>query len=87
MFLQIAGLGSIGIATTAISGTLLGNTQEAIAQQSPTTIKPQPVSPDEALKQLPSRNHALLRVSGKIRTNRGSVCKKLLLFNIPLPQF
>ena len=52
-FLKLVGAGSAGIAATAAASSVILDDEEALAQK-PTTPakKPQPVSPDKALKQL-----------------------------------
>ncbi|MEB3179258.1 MAG: carbonic anhydrase [Nostocaceae cyanobacterium] len=60
-FLKLAGVGSVGIAATT-AGSVLGRTQEAVAQQPSTSqAKPQPVSPEEALKRLLEGNKRFIQ--------------------------
>jgi carbonic anhydrase len=67
-FLKIVGAGSAGIAATAAAGSIILDEEEALAQKptSPPVKKPQPVSPDKALKQLIEGNSRF--VEGKRAT-------------------
>ncbi|MFH7028280.1 MAG: carbonic anhydrase [Heteroscytonema crispum UTEX LB 1556] len=64
-FLKLVGVGSAGIAASAAAaaaGSVLWNTEEAVAQQPATTPakKPQPVNPDAALKRLMEGNQRFI---------------------------
>ncbi|MBD2625916.1 carbonic anhydrase [Trichormus variabilis] len=61
-FLKLAGVGSLGIGVTAAS-TILWKGEPAIADNPPTSVKPQPISPDAALKSLVAGNQRF--VEGK----------------------
>ncbi|MBD2568587.1 carbonic anhydrase [Anabaena lutea] len=61
-FLKLAGVGSLGIGVTAAS-TILLKGEPAIADNPPTSVKPQPISPDAALKSLVAGNQRF--VEGK----------------------
>jgi carbonic anhydrase len=50
-FLKLAGVGSLGIGVTAAS-TILWKGESAMADNPPTSVKPQPINPDAALKSL-----------------------------------
>jgi carbonic anhydrase len=56
-FLRLVGAGGAGIAASTVGGSLLWNTEQAVAQGAPALRqRPQPVSPDEALKKLVEGN-------------------------------
>lgn len=61
-FLKLAGVGSLGIGVTAAS-TILLKGEPAIADNPPTSVKPQPISSDAALKSLVAGNQRF--VEGK----------------------
>ncbi|MBD2383854.1 carbonic anhydrase [Cylindrospermum sp. FACHB-282] len=62
-FLKLAGVGSIGIGATAAAGTVLWKGEPAIADNPSTAVKPQPVTPQAALKSLVEGNQRF--VNGK----------------------
>ncbi|MBW4507003.1 MAG: carbonic anhydrase [Scytonematopsis contorta HA4267-MV1] len=63
-FLKLVGAGSAGIAATVAAGSIILDGEEALAQKPTTPVKkPQPVSPDSALKQLIEGNRRF--VEGK----------------------
>jgi carbonic anhydrase len=55
-FLKIAGIGSLGVGVTAASGALFKQ-EPAIADNPPSAVKPKPVTPDAALKNLIEGNN------------------------------
>lgn len=62
-FLKLVGVGSAGIATTAAGSVLLSGDKAVAQQQSTPVQKPQPVSPDAAIKRLVEGNQRF--VDGK----------------------
>jgi carbonic anhydrase len=58
-FLKLAGIGSVGIGVTA-AGSLLWKGEPAIADNPPTSAKPQPVTPQAALKSLLEGNQRFI---------------------------
>ncbi|MBW4442359.1 MAG: carbonic anhydrase [Plectolyngbya sp. WJT66-NPBG17] len=58
-FMQLAGMAGVGMAATAGSG-ILWKPEDALAQSPATPTKPQPVSPDAALKQLLEGNQRFI---------------------------
>lgn len=63
-FLQLAGMGGLGVAATAAGSGLIWHPEEALAQKTTTPqARPQPVSPEAALKRLLEGNQRF--VDGK----------------------
>jgi carbonic anhydrase len=63
-FLNLVGLGGLGLTATAVGSGLLEDPEAALAQQPPVTRgKPQPINPDDALKRIVEGNQRF--VDGK----------------------
>jgi carbonic anhydrase len=67
-FMKYLGVGGVGIAASAAGGSFLWDAQQAVAQQPASTPqrKPQPVSPDEAMKRLMEGNKRFIEEKRQI---------------------